>query len=82
MQKNSIRSVITAYFAAQNNNCKVDLDDNILETGVIDSFGIVELIGYIEEKYQIELSGEELTGENFESVRTITNLIKTAMGNQ
>jgi len=54
-----------------------DLNDSVLliESGIIDSLGIMALIGYLEEKFTIEIAGEDLVPENFASVATINDFI-------
>lgn len=50
-------------------------DANLVEDEVIDSLGIFSLVGFIEERYGVEIDIEELTLENFESVPAITGLV-------
>ncbi len=53
-----------------------DVDQDLLSTDVLDSFGIVNLIVMLEEKYGIEIDVEYVTPDNFRSVRNIADLIK------
>lgn len=54
-----------------------DLDENVslLETGVIDSLNLLKLVFFIEERFQIKVSDEDLTPENFETLNAILKLI-------
>jgi acyl carrier protein len=54
--------------------------ESLLETGIIDSTGVLELISYIEETFSITVDDEELTPENLDSIDKITGFIagKTA----
>jgi acyl carrier protein len=60
----------------------VDLagDDSLIEVGVIDSTGVLELIGFIEEHYEVEIADEEVLPENLDSITNITRFVgeKTA----
>ena len=47
----------------------------LLDKGLIDSFGIIELIGFIEKKYDLTLKEEHLLPKNFSSIEAIENLI-------
>jgi len=49
--------------------------DSLLEKGVIDSTGVLELVAFIEEKYGITVEDEELIPENLDSIRNITDFI-------
>ena len=55
-----------------------DLKDNtsLMEAGVIDSTGILEIIGFIEKKYKFQPKTEELTVDNFDSINQISDYIK------
>jgi acyl carrier protein len=59
-------------------------DDNVslLEKGIIDSTGVLELVSFVEEKYGISVEDEELIPENFDSVVNLSAYItkKTSNG--
>jgi acyl carrier protein len=40
-------------------------DDDLLAKGVVDSHGLMELVGFIEERYGITVRDEDLIPENF-----------------
>jgi acyl carrier protein len=40
----------------------------LLESGLIDSLGILDLVGFLEEKFAIQVTDEELVPENFQNV--------------
>jgi acyl carrier protein len=50
-------------------------EDSLLEKGVIDSTGVLELVAFIEEKYGITVEDEELIPENLDSIRNIAEFI-------
>ena len=47
-------------------------DEKIFETGLIDSFDIVELIVSLEEHFQVTIPYEDMTIQNFSSVNEIS----------
>jgi len=51
-------------------------DEQLVESGIIDSLGIMTLLSFLEEKFSIQISGDDLIPENFETVSTIVNLIE------
>jgi acyl carrier protein len=55
----------------------VDLsgEDSLIEVGVIDSTGVLELIGFIEERYEVEIADEEVLPENLDSIANITRFV-------
>ena len=50
-------------------------DDSFLENGVIDSTGVLELVSFIEEKYEIKVEDEELVPENLDSINNLVAYI-------
>jgi acyl carrier protein len=50
-------------------------DDNLLESGVIDSLGVLEIVTFLHEDFSIEISDDELTPENFQSIRSIAQFV-------
>ena len=46
-------------------------DTSLLEAGIIDSTGILELISYLEEHYQIRVKDDELVPENLDTIVSI-----------
>lgn len=53
-------------------------DDSLTETGVIDSIILLQLVDFLESKYNIEIPPEMLTPENFDTLagikKSVTNL--------
>ena len=50
-------------------------DDDLIETGVMDSLKIVELLVELESRYVLKIPLEDLEIESFRSVASITRLI-------
>jgi acyl carrier protein len=46
-------------------------DTSLLEAGVIDSTGVLELIGFVEETFGISVPDEDLLPENFDSINNV-----------
>ncbi len=53
----------------------VGKDDSLIGTGVIDSTGVLELVGFLEESYDIRFDDRDLNVENFDSVSRISTLV-------
>ena len=50
-------------------------DDTPLWGGVLDSVGLMQLITFIEERFEIEVDDEELTSAHFGTVANIAALV-------
>tara|TARA_R100000935_G_scaffold58821_1_gene98264 strand:+ start:22887 stop:23135 length:249 start_codon:yes stop_codon:yes gene_type:complete len=51
-------------------------DTLIFETGLLDSMGLLFLIEFLKEEFNVEVSDDELLPENFESVNSIIKFIE------
>ena len=49
--------------------------DQLIESGIIDSLGIMTLLVFMEEKFSLQIPSEDLVPENFDSITAISNLI-------
>lgn len=49
--------------------------DSLLEAGVIDSLGVMELVGYLEQRYGVQVSEDDMMPENFDSVDAIAAFV-------
>jgi acyl carrier protein len=50
-------------------------DESLMHSGTLDSTGILELIMFVEEKFQVKVADEEMLPENFDSVNAIAGYI-------
>lgn len=50
-------------------------DEDLLIQGIIDSMGIMRLATFIEEKFGIKVTDEDLIPENFQNINSIKNYI-------
>lgn len=72
-----VRNFLAENFLLDSNGFTLDDDASLLEKGVVDSSGILELTAFIEEAFGIEVADEELVPDNFDSVNRITAYVKS-----
>jgi len=53
----------------------LNANDSLLEQGVIDSTGVLEVIGFIEETFGITVEDSELLPENLDSIEGIVRYV-------
>ena len=55
-------------------------DDSFLETGILDSTGVLEVVGHIEKEYAIRVEADEIVPDNLDSIDKLAAFIgkKTA----
>jgi acyl carrier protein len=51
-------------------------DESFLESGIIDSTGVLELVGFLEEKFAISIEDQELVPANLDSVDRVTRFVE------
>ena len=77
----TIKNFIIENFIIDENTDRLDHDKSFLESGIIDSTGILELVSFIEEHYNISVEDEELIPDNLDSVSNVVNFINKKLGN-
>ena len=50
-------------------------DQSFLESGVIDSTGVLELVAFLEERFGIAVADRELLPENLDSVHNVSRFV-------
>jgi acyl carrier protein len=50
-------------------------DSFLLQSGIVDSLGILELVGFIEAQFGIVISDEDLAPENFQNLKVLTAFV-------
>ena len=51
--------------------------DDLLDSGIVDSMGILDLVTHLEQTYRVAISDEELMPENFRNVECIAQFVKS-----
>ena len=58
----------------------IDLDDNLLISGLVDSVGIVRLIGYIGDRLDVTIPPTDLVPDNFRTIRVMAAYMQGLQG--
>lgn len=75
-----IREFIVEHFLFGEFDDNLKNDDSLLENGIIDSTGVLELVSFLEEIYGIELDDEEIVPENLDSIANMSKFIAKKQG--
>lgn len=70
-----IKAFIVSNFLFGQDGSGLADEQSFLETGVIDSTGLLELVSFVEQKYGISIGDRELVPENLDSLRNISQLV-------
>jgi acyl carrier protein len=73
--QNEIRQfVIDNFLFGQRSEALTD-DQSFLDSGIIDSTGVLELIAFLESRYQISIDDEELVPANLDSIGRVVDFV-------
>jgi len=70
-----IRGFILENFLFNDKGRTIGDDESFLESGIIDSTGVIEVVAWIEENYNFSVDDEDLVPEKFDSVSNLTKYI-------
>lgn len=74
-EKERIRKFIEENFVVGSDGEEMSADDSFLEKGIIDSTGVLELVGFLEETYGFAVEDEEVLPDNFDSINKLVAYI-------
>jgi acyl carrier protein len=74
--ESEIKSFIAKNLLYSGDGFKYGEDVSFLEEGIVDSIGVMELVAFVEEKYQIQVNDQDVTPDNFDSVNRLANYIR------
>jgi acyl carrier protein len=55
-------------------------EESFLDSGIIDSTGILELVAFLEETYGLQVGDEELIPDNLDSINKISGFLQKKLG--
>ncbi len=73
--KNKVRTFIVENFLFGNADGLQD-NSSLLDKGIIDSTGVLELVGFLTDEFSITIDDEELVPENFDSIEKVATYLK------
>ena len=74
--REKIRSFVVENFLFGNDDGLND-DSSFLDEGIIDSTGILELVGFIESDFGIRVEDEDMIPENLDSIDKVTGYLRS-----
>jgi acyl carrier protein len=73
--RSRMRAYITDNFLYMRRDLKLGDDDSLLRKGVIDSLGVMEVLGFVEETFGLHVDQNDITEENFGTLNAITRYV-------
>jgi len=76
--RDKIRAFIMENYLFGNDQGLKD-DTSLLDEGIIDSTGILELVSFMEEEFGISVEDEEILPENLDSIKNVVAYLERKM---
>jgi acyl carrier protein len=80
--KPRIRQFVLDHFPLARKQSVIEDDSPLLDGGIIDSLGVLELVHFIEEAFEIMIADEDLLAENFESITSMAAFVRRKRNGQ
>jgi acyl carrier protein len=80
--RSSISTYIRSEFSAALAGAQLSDDTPLIESGIIDSLGIMKLLQYLEDSFSIHIGDDELRPENFETPGIIVSLVERKLSSR
>jgi acyl carrier protein len=73
--KVQLRQYIAENLLFNDNGAGLDDEESFLDSGVVDSLGVLELATFVEDTFAIEVPDDEVIPDNFDSISKLTAYI-------
>jgi acyl carrier protein len=71
-----IRAFIADQFLFGQHDESLSDDDSLIERGVIDSTGVLQLIGFLEEEFRVKVGDDEVIPQNLDSINRLAEFVQ------
>jgi len=71
----TIRDFLLDRLAPASGRSDIADEDDLIDSGVVDSLGIFQLVAFLEETFGVAIADDAITPENFGSVSAIERLV-------
>lgn len=71
-----VRAFIENRFLASAGLDRVQEEESLVENGIIDSTGVLELVHFLEETFAIKIEDDELVPDNLDSIRNVVAFLE------
>lgn len=74
-----IRNYITDNLMFGEVTLQLDDDASLLELGIVDSVGVMELVLFVEEAFSLQIADDEIVLENFDSITQLSKFVQSKL---
>lgn len=73
--RDKIRTFLVENFLALGDATELDDGESLLEMGIIDSTGVLELVGFLEQTFGLGVQDQEVVPENLDTVDNVVTYV-------
>ncbi len=74
--KTKIKEFIVTEVNPDSNLKQLGDDEPLLDSGIINSLGVLKIMAFLDEEFGIDLSTEQIKLENFKNINSICSLVE------
>jgi acyl carrier protein len=71
-----LRQYVIENFLFGQGGSELKNDDSFMERGIVDSTGVLELVAFLEEQFQVKVEDEDLIPANLDSINNLLLYLK------
>jgi acyl carrier protein len=71
-----VRKYILQNFMYTDDESRLTREASLIDSGIVDSTGALELVSFIEEAFNVHITDDELVPDNFDSLAKLTTFIQ------
>ena len=73
--REELEKFILNELAVDQDRQSIELDEDLIMQGIIDSMGVIKLSTFMEEKFGIKISDMDMVPENFQNIESLTKFV-------
>ena len=70
-QKKIVKDYVNRELAEEGKETDLKEEENLLANGIVDSLGVLKLVSFIENEFNVQVPDEDVTVNNFRSLKSI-----------
>jgi len=60
----------------------IEPDESLVQRGVVDSTGVLELVEFLQERFRISVKDDEITTDNLDTLDSITDFVQRKLATE
>lgn len=77
MHEERIKQFILSDLIKDGSATDLENDENLIDSGVVDSLGIMKLVAFLEKSFKVAVSDDEILLDNFETIDAISGFLSS-----